>query len=186
MASTGCILRTIRRLVLNIRSGTLPDPADLPALAADWAEILIHVTDAELESAVLEYLRGPSPWWPTPGQLIALTPPARLAATLGTPAEADTAFNDFRRRMDYVQHRPSDDAPLDPDDPARNDAMFDALDAIGLDTWRLTPAFEANPFAADNLRKRWVAAYIASRKAQAADPVAVRAMVDRAAQRLLA
>lgn len=174
MASNQCIIRNLSRLSRNIRAGTLPTPEQLPELAADWGVVFAHTEDPELDAAVFRYLGGTSPWWPMPGQVLALTPCALLAATLGTPADADRAWVDFCARATTLisRGRPPTmeygrDA-LDPD-PHRHAAMWAGLVSLGgWDTYRMSDPSDRG------LPMRFRAAYVAYREQQRISPAVVR------------
>ncbi len=181
MASKPCIVRMIARLTRNIRAGTLPTAADLPDLADDWSRIFVHTTDAELDAAVDAYLSAPAPWWPTPGQVLAHTPIAMLAATLGTDADADRAWTDLGARLAHLrnrQRRPAEvfalPTALDPE-PNRHAAMWAGLVVIGGIDGHGQSDINDRTVAA-----RFRAAYLAARQQQRVDPVAVRAILTAA------
>lgn len=178
MASNQCIVRNLARLSRNIRAGTLPTPEQLPDLAADWAVVFAHTEDPELDAAVFRYLGGSSPWWPMPGQVLALTPCAMLAATLGTDADADRAWSDFGARGQTLLGRgtpPAEvfDLPTALDrDPHRHAAMWAGLVVIGgWDGWRMSDVADRS------VPSRFRAAYVAARQRQRVDPVAVRGIL---------
>lgn len=60
-----------------------------------WVSTLADVSDEELTGAARAYLRQPSPWWPTPGALLALLP-SRQVEALDT---ADIAWALVRHEM---------------------------------------------------------------------------------------
>ena len=78
--SPDCIIRNLRSLIRNLRTPGVPDKAEIPDLAADWTKLLAGGVDADLDAAVVAHLRAPSPFWPTPGQLLALVPSRQIAA----------------------------------------------------------------------------------------------------------
>lgn len=181
MATKQCIVRMLSRLVRNIRAGTIPTPADLPDLADDWARIFAHTMDTELDSAVDAYLGGTSPWWPMPGQILALTPIAQAAALLGNDDEGEASWAHMHRRMPRIGFDPDRDVParwLHADDPTKNDALFRALDRFGgVDRFREIPTQDANPAGYGAAKKAWIACFTAARKAQGADVATVRQIV---------
>lgn len=180
MASIACIARNLRRLLRNIRAGTLPAPDEMADLAADWGVVFAHTEDPELDAAVFAYLGGTSPWWPTPGQVLALTPLAQTAALLGNDDEGEASWAHMHRRMPRIGFAPDRDAPARwlHDDPTKNDALFRALDRFGgVDRFREIPTQDANPAGYGAAKKAWIACFTAARKAQGADPSTVRQIV---------
>lgn len=180
MASNQCIVRNLSRLSRNIRAGTLPTPEQLPELAADWGVVFAHTEDPELDAAVFRYLGGTSPWWPMPGQVLALTPLAQTAALLGNDDEGEASWAHMHRRMPRIAFAPDRDAPARwlHEDPAKNDALFRALDRFGgVDRFREIPTQDANPAGYGAAKKAWIACFTAARKAQGSDPSIVRQIV---------
>lgn len=133
----------------------------------------------EIERAALEYALEPQEGqypkpWPTPGHIAARTAVARLAATMGTPADADRAWVDFCARATTLisRGRPPTmeygrDA-LDPD-PHRHKAMWAGLVSLGgWDTYRMSDPSDRG------LSMRFRAAYVAHREQQRISPAVVR------------
>lgn len=78
MPSPEAILAAQRRFMRCCRADSVPDPADLPDLAADWMLVLGELTDEQLADAAVRRLRDPQhgSFWPTPGDLLAFVPKA--------------------------------------------------------------------------------------------------------------
>lgn len=145
MPSPDAILRNLERLLRNIRAGTVPSAAEFPDLAADWATLLPDLTDADLDAAVVAFLRGPNPFWPTPGQVLEQVP-ARKREALVDDAEAQ-----WGRILAAASDSGRPPASYDPD-PRVDAAVREGLDAVGglVEVGR-TPAerlgFKARDFA---------------------------------------
>ena len=139
----------------------------------------------EVERAALEYALEPQEGqfpkpWPTPGHIAARTQVARTAALLGTDDEGEAAWAHMLRRMAHLGYQPDRDRPNRHlhHDPAKNDALFTALDRFGgVDRWREMPTQDANPAGHGAAKKAWIACFTAARKAQGTDPSTVRQMV---------
>lgn len=178
-------------------SGLEPDASiagSLVGAAKVYARVLTlaGVDYPMAEAAMLEIVS--EPWrseyrrkLPTTGEIIARTPVGRTSTAIGTASDAERAFADFQIRLRWcigMNVRPDrDGAQLDPADPYRNDAMFQA--------WATYPRGPAapdereKPFEFDQARKRWIAAYLEARHGQARDPAAVQSTLALAQQALL-
>lgn len=145
----------------------------------------------EIERATLEYALEPQAEhypkpWPTPGHIAARTAVARLAATLGTDADADRAWTDLGTRAATLLTRGTPPAEvfrlptaLDPD-PHRHAAMWAGLVVVGgWDGWRMSDLTDRS------IPARFRAAYIAARQRQRLDPAAVRGILTVASQTLI-
>lgn len=161
------------------------EPSPRVSTAILWAEAftLAGLTVEQARQGLVRYLSqpvtGPYPLrWPEPGRVIAFTVVGRTALAMGTPTDADAAFEHFVARMAYIGFMPSRDVPsrmLDPDDPVRNDAMFMALDRFGgAGAWRCVPTQDANGAGFASARKRWTAFYAEVRSGQSVDAPTVR------------
>lgn len=125
MPSPECLLHNLKRLV---RCTANPPTAEILAdLSADWMGILGDMSDQDLDAAVVAYLRAPSPFWPTPGQLLALTPQKQLAA-IDDAEEAWEHVCAITARNAYAE--PPTGA-LDRSDRQRDAALQTALRSIG-------------------------------------------------------
>lgn len=151
-----------------------------------WLDDLNDLNDAEFDEACRAYRRSTDPadrWWPTPGRLRAVSALGRASAALGTSSDAEVAFCDFCARMSFLGFRPDRDDEarhLDPKDPARNDAMFAALAAVGGSrAWGLAPNAAANPIDFGVRQRAWTARYVEVRRGQAADPAIVRSLTTQ-------
>ena len=135
MPTPPAILRSLRRLLRNVRAPGSPEVEELPELAADWSVLLADLDDTTLDEAVTAWLRKPEPFWPTPGQLLACAPSSRLA----TVDEADEAWGKVLTiarvggrdaGLPSNRHRWSlNSAPWG--DPERVTAMWAGIDAAG-------------------------------------------------------
>ena len=103
--------------------------------AAVYALVFIDVPKEDLGTALAAWLRGASPFWPTPGQLFALTPRERLR---GVEDDGSQAWADVKEWCH--RHAPRVDGPgyhkptagqLDATDEHRDAAMRAALREIG-------------------------------------------------------
>ena len=144
MPNESAIIRSLQTLRRNIRAGEVPALDDLPELAADWMAILSDVSDDGLSAAVVAWLRGACPFWPTPGQLLALVPVRQLAA-LDDAAEAWAHVKGWIRCNGY---REPIAGQLDPVDARRDAAMLAGLRALGGAAVWGQMATEAEPFTA--------------------------------------
>jgi hypothetical protein len=131
------ILRNLQRLVRNIRAPGVPTVDELPDLAADWMVLLQDITDADMDAAVVAWIRESGPFWPTPGQLLALVPSRRAVQVddaerawaetkrwIETRSRAGIEGNGTMTGYTYRDPAPGD---LDPNDEARDTAMREAL-----------------------------------------------------------
>lgn len=139
----------------------------------------------EIERAALEYALEPQEGqypkpWPSPGHIAARTAVARVAALLGNDDEGEASWAHMHRRMPRIAFAPDRDAPARwlHEDPAKNDALFRALDRFGgVDRFREIPTQDANPAGYGAAKKAWIACFTAARKAQGSDPSIVRQIV---------
>jgi len=144
------------------------------------------LTPAELEQAVIDYIAEPQEGqypkcWPSPGHLVARTGIARTAAQLGSTDESEAAWTHMHRRMAAVGFSPDRDVPARNlhSDPAKNDALFVALERFGgAERWRQMPKEDTNPIGHHAAKKAWTACFVAARKAQGNNPTTVRQMVE--------
>lgn len=166
---------------------------ELDGCIAMWLDDLDDLTDADLAAACRAYRRSVEPadrWFPTPGRILALSPVGRAMAALGSDEDSARALTDFVARMRALGFRPSRDAAarhLDPVDPYRNDAMFQALaDFGGATAWGMRNV--EDPYRVREAESRWMASYRAARLRQVHDREAVRFAACRLASspRLLA
>lgn len=140
----------------------------------------------ELEAAVMEYVSEPDQGqypkcWPSPGHLVARSPMGRVAATLGTDADADRAWTDLNARLAHLRckgRRPTEafilPTALDPE-ANRHAAMWAGLVVIGgIDGHGQSDVNDRTVAA------RFRAAYIAARQQQRVNPAAVRAILTAA------
>lgn len=51
------------------------DPEARELTVAVWLDLLGHLAQVDFDGAIRAHLRQPSPWWPTPGQILALVAP---------------------------------------------------------------------------------------------------------------
>lgn len=165
-------------------------PSGIEAGADDMADLLnaAGLTAAEARDAAGRYCIEPNATqfrkpWPDVGMLVARSCLGRASAALGTSSDAEVAFRDFCARMSFLGFRPDRDDEarhLDPKDPARNDAMFAALAAVGGSrAWGLAPNAAANPIDFGVRQRAWTARYVEVRRGQAADPAIVRSITTQ-------
>lgn len=142
-----------------------------------WAEVLGDMSDREFVSACRRYRTSGEDrdrFFPIPARIRALSPVGALERRLGSEAEAMEAWGYMDHRLRYLSSLggPSRDErlrTLDMDDPFNDEALWAALDAIGLERWRQG--------ADDWTRKEWRTVYMDRRRMQAESPSAVRKML---------
>jgi hypothetical protein len=181
MITAAAALKGAHRLLRHVRAGTVPGPDELADVAADWIDLLPELTDADFTAAVARWLTGDSPFWPTPGQLRACSPPAMLAATLGNDADTGRAWTDTVAAVVAVgRYRNAEDpqAVYANFDPWRREAIRQAIAETGGVVAILNATDESRP----HLAREWRRAYAAARRQQAGDPKVVAAIAT-AAQR---
>lgn len=130
MPSPKSIIANLKRLVRQC-AGRIPTAEELPEYATDWAVILHDIEDAQLDDAVTAWLRSPNPFWPTPGQLLALVPERRLAAI----DDSDAAWGEALRIVQgWGAHRLYDPETWEqarPKDAAKAEALLAGVQALG-------------------------------------------------------
>ena len=155
-------------------------PEELRARIEVWAALLPDISDADLEAAVVAYLRDPtdSEFFPrTPGKLL------KFAPNRATPDEADELFPAVMRYMDDHPKRWHDPSnphisydhpyrgtvpvprPPPPWTEAQAEAVSRATDAIGgVKGWAL---HERGSYAATQAEATWKRVYRAARRGEA-------------------
>lgn len=170
MLTTAGTLRSLRRLLRNIRTPGLPTLEELPELAADWIALLPDVDDEELDGCVSALLRSPSPFWPTPGQLLALSPRVKRAEVGedGAKSAAQRLFHEIiRYRQGYGPgyHGPVVNLLGHEGNTALEAQIQAGLGAIG--GWRHLGSVEEDQLSW--VAKDFVAAFLADRAIAKAD-----------------
>ena len=138
----------------------------------------------EAMAGAMAFVRSGVPFFPTPGQLLALSPPGLMAARFGADLDVDAAWSDFRARLrtvgSYHTVEAVTDAMRDPD-RMRDAAMVHAWRTTGARGWFLVETKEM-PYA----ERRWKDAYRAFRREQGTDPQVVRMAITVATRRAFA
>lgn len=178
MPSPEAIVSALKKCRIVITTGG-PGPNELRDLAAAWAELLHDVTDAELHDAVTAHLRSPTPWWPTPGQLLALVPSRRMEAL----DDADTAWGEALRLVSaWGGRRLEDPATWErarPSDERRAAAMLEGVKALG--GWVVLGMSTADEHTAMRASFRTAYRAVGTRRAIADDVAASRRLTGPAA-----
>jgi hypothetical protein len=124
---------------------------------AVYALVFADISTEDLGTALATWLRGASPFWPTPGQLFVLTPRERLRAVEDDGGQAWADVKEWCHR-----HAPRSDGPgyhqptageLDAKDERRDAAMRAALREIGGVAAYMNGSVSDEPFRARHFRE---------------------------------
>ena len=161
-------LRCLQRLLRNLRVPNVPTVGELPALASDWVALLPEMDDTDLEAATTTILRGASPFWPTPGQLLAASPRTERAKAI-EDGEKSAAARLFYEVLRVRVNCPKIEIPvvevLGKGDATTEVQIQAGVKAIG--GWRAMGLFEEKDH--QWREKEFVAAFLAERAKSKAD-----------------
>jgi hypothetical protein len=103
----------------------------MEAAVTIWQDVLSDLDDQAFEQAIFAYLRGTTPFWPLPGQLLQVAPGRKVKAI----SDAGEAWGELlRMASDHGRQEPPGERWQLSDDPDRNRRLSSGLQAVG--GWR--------------------------------------------------